>query len=238
MKLGGILALTAALVLTGCAPAAPPVSEKVQKYYDESLTQKPTHTKVPPIVAFLGDSYTAGAGTTQGSKRWTTLLSQSLGWVETNIGRGGTGYLTTSGKDGCGLDVCPNYVGMIPDAVKAKPSIVVVSGGRNDLSKDPQTVAANVHEFFTTLRADLPDAKIIATSPAWDATTPPERLAALAIVIQTEAQSVKATYVDLGQPLAGKPDLISADKVHPNDAGHSALYLAAKDAMNRAGVLD
>lgn len=224
---------TAAVVgMAFVKPSPAPVSDKVAAY----TAPPPPTPKAAPSAAFIGDSYTAGTGATLGSKRWTTLLAQNAGWVEANVGRGGTGYLVTAGKDGCGLDVCPNYAGMIPEAVKSHPAIVVVSGGRNDVSKDPKAVAAAVKEFFTTLRASLPDAQIIVTSPVWDATAPPERLAALATVIQTEAQSAKATYLDLGQPLEGRPELIVADKVHPNDVCHSTLYLAVKDAMTHAGV--
>jgi hypothetical protein len=48
MKLGGILALSAALVLTGCGlQEQPPVSEKVQKAYEAGSTLAPVATAKP-----------------------------------------------------------------------------------------------------------------------------------------------------------------------------------------------
>lgn len=227
----------AVAVTTGCAPqTTPPVSEQVQKYYDENNTLKPVEYKELPTVAFFGDSYTSGVGASQGNKRWTTLLAQKLRWTEANMGMGGTGYLTTAGKEGCGKDTCPNYAGMIGAAVKAKPSVVVVSGGRNDLSQNPTDVAAAVRDFFTALRSELPEAKIIVTSPVWDATAPPARLDELARVVEGEAKAAKATYLDVGEPLVGHTNLITSDKVHPNDAGHQALSIAVEGALARAAA--
>ena len=58
----------------------------------------------------------------------------------------------------------------IPAVVAAKPDIVIVAGGRNDLDEtlpDAQ-IQADVTAAFTALRAGLPHALIIAVSPVWD----------------------------------------------------------------------
>lgn len=57
MKLGGILVLAAALVLTGCASTPPPVSDKVAQYYSSpppGLSQ-PKAAKLPDVMAKLAD---------------------------------------------------------------------------------------------------------------------------------------------------------------------------------------
>ena len=82
-----------------------------------------------PKAAFIGDSITAGHGASSEQTRWTSLVSQRMGWIEHNFGRGGTGYLATSSREGCGLDFCPNYLGMLNDVVSSDPDIVVVAGG-------------------------------------------------------------------------------------------------------------
>src|SRR4051812_899287 len=47
-------------------------------------------------VVFIGDSYSAGVGNSDHSKRWTTIVAKAEGWREINIAKGATGYLTTS----------------------------------------------------------------------------------------------------------------------------------------------
>lgn len=233
------VAVTALTVATasGCTSAPPPVSEKVQQYYDENSTKKPTFAAAAPTtkVAFVGDSYTAGAGSSPG-QRWTTQLASSMGWTEENFGRGGTGYLATAGKEGCGLDVCPNYHQMLADAVKAKPSIVVVAGGRNDHHYELAAIDEAVRGFYADLRSALPKATILVINPLWDSTDAPSELAEIAAIVKVEAAKVGAKYVDIGQPLSGKQDLIGPDEVHPNNSGYTAIAAAVKAKIVAAKI--
>lgn len=185
----------------------------------------------PLTVAFIGDSYTAGAGATDPSHGWAATLARTQGWDMTNLARGGTGYLsavTGNAKVACGLDYCPAYPEMVKDAAAANPAIVLVAGGRNDVTRDPDQEAAAVRAFYTQLRAALPNAKIVAVSPVWDATAPPPALGAIAADVKSAVVTVGGTYLDIGQPLQGRPDLISKDGVHPDDDGHAALARAVQ----------
>lgn len=188
----------------------------------------------PPGVAFIGDSYTQGAGVDGEGTPWPGLLSSSQGWVERNLGRGGTGYLATNTVVGCGLEYCPNYAEMIPEAVALNPSKVVVSGGRNDIEQDPAAVADAIDTFYAELRAQLPDAEVIAISPVWDATDAPEEIDQIREAVRAAAEANGAQYLDIGQPLAGKPGLLAADRVHPNNEGHAALADAVRIALDQA----
>ncbi|GAA5193127.1 hypothetical protein GCM10023346_17000 [Arthrobacter gyeryongensis] len=40
-----------------------------------------------------------------------------------------------------------------------------------------------------------------------------------------------ATYLDIGQPLWGHPEFLAADGIHPDDAGHAAIYAAVKQGV-------
>lgn len=232
MKLGGILALFAALVLTGCAPAAPPVPDKVQQYYDQNVAGK--KMTLPPstvgrTVAFIGDSYTAGSGTTAPAMRWTTRLSAVEGWNEVNLGRGGSGYLiTNTTPEGV---VRPNYQTMIDEAVKAAPDVVVVSGGGNDLALPIGDVLPAVANFYPALRAALPDAVIVAVNPLWGPTPTPRNLPSLVTAVEAAVTSVGGTFLDIGQPLTDRPDLVVEDMVHPNDAGAQVIADATAAAI-------
>lgn len=226
MKLGGSLVIAAALVLTGCVSDQPPVSEKVQKYYDEHVvgaTAGPvtaTATLAPAAVAFIGDSYSASKGA------WTTQLAAGSGWKNKVFALGGTGYaksIPEGGTSACGREVCGNYLAQAVEAIDYAPDMVIVSGGRNDLNEDLETVEKNAGALFQKLTTSMPAAKVVVTSPVWDASEKPARLDEIAAVVKKAATSSGVTYVDLGQPFAGHPEMIGPDGIHPNAAGHKRL---------------
>jgi len=216
----------AALVLSGCAAQTPPpVSDKVAAYYTDHATATPLQTaNYVPAVGFLGDSYTAGDGASDRAVRWTSLLSTKRGWVETIAGFGGTGY-GTAGRlaGGQPYDARVDLVtATVADA--AKP-ILIVSGGRNDITEHTPAadLAAGITKTYTDLRKAAPKAKIIALSPLWDDDEAPASLDAIGIQVKAAVEKVGGQYIDLGQPLAGHPELIGDDGVHPNDAGYKFL---------------
>lgn len=234
--------LAGMFALSGCAPSPSPVSDKVQKYYDENVANQGKQAAsaspsaapaAPKSVVFIGDSYAQGTGASAPNNRWTTKLSFALGWTEHNLARGGTGYLVspTDPKSACGLDYCPSYAEMIPEAVKEKPNVIVVSGGRNDIGAGNAQFSDAATDFYTKLRAALPDARIITLDPLWDASKPPGQLAAYSDSVRAAVTAVKGEYIDIKQPLNGHPDWVIADGVHPSDSGHDAIYRAAKDAI-------
>lgn len=172
-----------------------------------------------PVVAFLGDSYTVGARASSENTRWSSLVSKELGWSERNFGIADTGYLV----EGSMANGAP-YADRIPAVAEAKPEIVVVSGGLNDMFSSTADIVASINATYAELRAALPDARIIAVSPLWTAVEPvPEQMSALNDAVREAAASVNAEYVDLGQPLVGKPEWMHTDKVHPLDEGYAAI---------------
>jgi len=180
-----------------------------------------------PVAAFIGDSYTAGAGSTDGG--FVKLVAAEQGWLAKNLGRGGTGFITREDLDpdlarrGCGKDYCESFVEMIDAAAKLQPAVVVVSGGRNNVNDDPDVTRAAIDEFFTKLRAQLPDTRVVVTSPLWDSREAPERISEMSEWERAAAESAGAEYLDLGQPLEGQAGFLAADGIHPNDAGHEAI---------------
>lgn len=190
-----------------------------------------------PVAAFIGDSYTAGAGSTDGG--FVKLVAAEQGWLAKNLGRGGTGFITRENLDpelarkGCGKDYCESYVEMIDAAAKLQPAVVVVSGGRNNASDDPEALHATIDSFFAELRAELPDARLIVTSPLWGSTEPPAILTAMATWERDAAASVDAEFLEIGQPLGGRDELLSDDGVHPNDAGHAAIAEAINSELSQ-----
>jgi len=232
-----VFAMTAA-ILAGCAsnPSAVAEAEAYNK----------THAPVAPItqpatvsVAVIGDSYAAGTGAGDATQGWVAKLAYSQAWNLTNVARGGTGYsksVTTDAMKACGLNYCPSYSEMIKDAAAANPSMVLVAGGRNDSKVAADEEAADIQSFYQQLRAALPSAKIVAFSAWWDSTVAPAAVPAISASVKSSVEAVGGTYIDAGQPLAAHPELIATDHVHPNLAGHAALFTATLAKLQDAGL--
>lgn len=177
----------------------------------QAIADEPAH------VVFLGDSYTVGTGSD--GPAWPDLVGAALGWSVVNLAAGGTGYATEAGVDGCGREHCGTY-DEESAKITAPPTAIIVSGGRNDPSEQ---VAAAAGDLFADLSTRYPDATIVALSPWTDDDPATPALGATIDAVAEAAKSAGVVYVDTGQPFEGKPDLISADGVHPNDAGYRQL---------------
>jgi lysophospholipase L1-like esterase len=191
---------------------------------------KPGYTppSAPVVVAFLGDSYTAGSGASHHAHRWTSLLSAAEGWTEANFGQPGTGY-TNNGSQG----ESP-YPARVAAVAAAHPSIVVVSGGQNDETTDPQTEAAAVTRTFTALRKALPKAQIIGVGPSVPSPDQVPLARPIDSAVRAAVGQVHGRYVSLlsPDPLAG-PGLLASDHEHPDDKGYAAIAAQVRRALAR-----
>lgn len=146
-----------------------------------------------------------------------------------NLGRGGTGYSAASSFEGCGLDYCPPFPEMVEEAADRSPDVVIVAGGRNDGATDNREA---IWATFQQLRATLPKTEIYAVSPIWDDDAPyPESLQAMGEAVRGAVEAVGGTYLDIGSPLEGRPELLSEDGVHPNAEGYAVLGDAVIEAL-------
>lgn len=196
-------------------PSAP--AETATASPTPSATATETEEAGPPVAAFLGDSYTEGIGASGQENRWSTLVSLELGWEEMNHGISGTGYATNAQG--------PGYANRLDDVIADNPDVVVVSGGQNDFSTyqfDPQGTLQAISSVYEELRAELPDAEIIAVGPSTPSAVD-QTVFALDAAVQEAAESVDATYVSLLDPDVFTLDMIQPDGVHVDDAGHAAI---------------
>lgn len=176
-----------------------------------------------PGIAFLGDDYTAGVGASGSGKRFATRLATALNATEKNFGVAGAGYAKagTGGK---------RYADRVDAIAAAKPNMVVVSGGRNDLGDDPATLATAAERLFAALRAKLPTAELVAVAPFWGDSDQPRKLTTIGSAVKTAVQKVGGAYLALSDPLYHHPGYMS-DGADPNDAGYAAIAGALRPLL-------
>lgn len=178
---------------------------------------------------FMGDAIVAGTG--GGGVRWTKLVAEEHGWKEINLGRAGTGYLTSvtgaKAKSTCGKAECLAFPDMVPEVVDQNPNVVVLASASNTTSDLSEVSLA----MFRDLRKQLPEARIIVLSPLWRSSAYPSNLLSLGKVLKKSAEQADVEYVDVGSPLKGHPEWMAADGINPNAAGQKALAKVIAPAL-------
>lgn len=180
-------------------------------------------------VAVVGDSYTTGTDEGgRGPQSWTAqawqlLAAQGLKVNADVVAEGGAGYGVRGNQGSVFEDLTVR-------AVKRDDVLVVFFGSRNDQPVDQQKYPVMVGETFQIARHVAPSAKFLVIGPPWPTANPPADVLAVRDNLRNQAVAVGAVFI---APIVegwfvGRPDLIGADGVHPNDAGHA--YLAQKIA--------
>jgi lysophospholipase L1-like esterase len=196
----------------------------------------------------VGDSFAAAGGATVVNNAFPQVLSDLLGVRDMwNNGVGSTGYL----QDASGTQT--TFRQRLPDAVNARPDILLVVGGHNDASFGVQAFRAEVTAYLRAARA-LPD--LIAVPIIIGGINGGNGTAALAPFETAMAEAVAAFndplvfyfpeitnpegawFTGTGSTAAltgsGNCDIyISSDGIHPNDAGHAFLAGRLRDAITR-----
>jgi lysophospholipase L1-like esterase len=221
-------ALAAALIVgcavAGCTVGAPTAEQTHPAPNATSTSGLPASA---PVVLFLGDSYTAGTGLAHAdaATRWPTQLSVTMGWREVNAGCNGSGYTRQGFR--CGT----TYAERLPYLLDTEPDIVFISGGVNDMGATETQIADAVAGTYRDLQQAFPDAEIFAVGGIYF--TGEERPALLQFLndeVEQAAADIGATYVDIGEPLLGRPDLMADDRQHPNPDGHRVIAEATREA--------
>lgn len=172
----------------------------------------------PPVVAVYGDSYSVGYdGVGEYDRNWSQIMGRQLGVDVVNMATGGAGYIATA------------YGTSFPNEVVTRPvpeaSAVVVFGGLNDLTVDPEWVRVAAVTTFAAARTSSPDAELLVIGPQWPTATVDPRMWRLRDAVAAAAGLCGATFVD---PLAegwfaSRPGLLMWDGKHPSPLGHQLL---------------
>jgi len=208
------LATAAAVLaaLAGCAPAAAPPAE-------------PAADDGRPLVAFYGDSYTLGTGASDLSLRWSTQLAELRGWREFNPSVNGLGFINN--RRSFAADDLPALI------IAQQPDIVIITMGLNDAFSFDRAGAAieqQIDADFERLTTALPDARFVVVEPFWYRPDRPESHLTVIRWVQEAAERYDLPYIAGASTwIAGAPELMAADGLHPNDEGY-ALMLRTMDA--------
>jgi lysophospholipase L1-like esterase len=223
-------------LLAGCASAPPPVSDTVQKYYDEHNSVAPPATqqavdKVPTapgtVSVVFGDSWTAGYSAAPSSNGYAYKLADAMGWQNTVEGVAGTGF----------VNVGPNKEGTYAArlaTMKPRPDVqlLVLQGGLNDASQRPDAFRLGVLDALSAAGLAFPAAKIVILGPASPTVPVGPELSFVNSTLYEVAQTKKLNYIS---PInSGWIDASNVMKIidpktgHPNPAGHA--FLAEKTA--------
>lgn len=230
----GVLSVTLLAAVTGGA-AAMALRGTTGSVGAVTTGPSPSSQAAPPIAAFVGDSYTAGVGASRNDERWSSVLSDAMGWREVNLAQGGTGYVTTAGIKGCGREVCGDYTTQADKLVGQNPDVIVVAGGQNDVpafSRDPRGVTKKINALYSGLRSSHPQARIIAVGPS----TPADRTASINGIdaaVRDSAKAVDAEYVSLLEPDVIKREFVLSDGAQVNDQGHAAIAQRVETALSQ-----
>jgi acyl-CoA thioesterase-1 len=186
-----------------------------------------TTTASPPVqVLTIGDSIMNGFGLPHG-QAWPYLLAQSEGWSVTNAACDGAGVMAIGNANECDS----TFAGVIDSVSSLQPDIVIFEGSSNDFGLDNSALLASTIAELQTIKADFPNAQIVGLSTLWGYTAVPAQLDQVNSQVQQAVQEVGGTYLDLGQPFSGHPELMQASDVHPTAAGQAVLASTIQAAI-------
>jgi lysophospholipase L1-like esterase len=177
-------------------------------------------------ITFLGDNWTTGAGVGHdAAKAFPALVTAALKVKDSVVAEDGSGYA----KRGPGGD---SYNDLVTKVVDSKPDIVVVSGGRNDVSDDVNTLKDAAKQLFSSLKSKLPDAQLVAVAPFWGDSTHPSDLGKVDDAVQAGVEAAGGTYLDIPDPLKDHKDWMS-DDANPGEKGCHAIADALQPELKK-----
>jgi lysophospholipase L1-like esterase len=199
----------------------------------------------PTQIVYMGDSITQGIGASTPDQRWSAIVTRNLRSQEINLSvSGSTLQRGAHSLSGLGLSW------LIPHKPRQQPALLVISYGYNDIRYNSPKF--NLASYFSGLLQMVETAKqqgyqpqeiIISSMPwqhprdlqvipyPWNASTPPKQH--YYRFMTWLAAAVSGTkFADQFGATIGQ---IYPDRVHPGDAGHSAIAKAVTQAACQSG---
>ena len=218
------LALLAVLLLAGLAAPADAVSTR---------PSAPVAAKGHPRALFFGDSYFVGGGCSPDARRdMAYLAGTALGYRTTVRGAGGTGFVAANPD----YDL-PPYLAQIHDGALdlRNPKLVVIAGGSNDIGLPLDEVRKNASRILRIARTKHPRALLVLVGPldpngGYDDSIP------IRDALKSVAKKLDVPFVDDMTWLAGHPEWLCPDYVHPTYAAQVRLGQKLAKALTKLGA--
>lgn len=227
-----------ALGVSGFLVMLPSVSDACQPVARPSASPSAVARAIEPgsDVLIIGDSYTAGRGSSDGEHGWAQDLVADRGWDAKIDGIPGTGYVNT-GRPRTSRYA---YEARVAKQHALHPDLVIVQGSQNDWDAAPSTLRSAVTTTLTLAKEQWPDAVVVAVGPS--APEPrAESTASISDMVSAGARAAGVPYLDaLGDrwfTSANSPGYAAEDGEHLDDAGYAYLadrIGAALDTMAAA----
>ena len=228
---GLLAALT--IALSACAPNVPAAPSSSPSPLSSSPSHSPGSTaKTDPRlrVVTVGDSLMSGFGLDLG-EAWPVLLAGRAHLSLTNLACSGMGFVVSGD---CGTP----YVGFAPALAALQPDLVIIESSSNDFGEDPDDVYSETVVTVEQMHEAAPDARIVGLSTIWnDDPDVPDDTAVTSDALRDAVDAVGGTFVEVGQPLAGHPEWMQEDDVHPTPRGQRAIEQTVMSALQDAGIL-
>ncbi|MFS0732812.1 SGNH/GDSL hydrolase family protein [Microbacterium sp. 1P10UB] len=181
------------------------------------------------VIVTIGDSIMAGYGLDP-DEAWPALMADTTGRDVVNISCSGAGFVAVGDCD-------TDFAGLIGEAAAQHPSLIIVQSSDNDADEDADDLDAATMDAVTALHDAAPDARIVGLStlwnPSWDA---PDAIAWSSDALQAAVEAVGGRFVDIGQPLHDRADLLQWDEEHPNVAGQRELRTTVLSALAESDI--
>lgn len=225
----GVLAAGAGITAAAALSTPPPPPSSVE-FVPKAPPPEPTRPTVNAYI--LGDSISSGAGVGVDHKRYGDVMARRMNWALETDAMGGTGFAAKGIRNQTDPTADDRFIMRLPELVEQDPDVVIVAGGRNDLYMPMPEVEAAATEFFTQLRAELPEAEIVIVSPwRWNTTADEKWIASeteMTAIFSEIAASVDATLVDANAELvdindSNQAELLSSDNFHPDTEGYKLI---------------
>ena len=178
----------------------------------------------------VGDSLMSGLGLDL-RDAWPVLLAGRAHLSLTNLACAGMGFVVSGG---CGTP----YEGFSPALAALQPQVIIVESSSNDFGQDPDDIHAETLTTVEQMHEAVPGALLVGLSTIWDDDDDmPEEVATTSEALRDALDVVGGVYVDVGQPLAGHPEWMQDDGVHPTARGQRAIEETVAARLREAGVL-
>jgi acyl-CoA thioesterase I len=187
-------------------------------------------------VVVLGDSYAGGSSMDSGpAYRWPALLAERDDFNVRVLAVGGSGF-TVDGPGKPNTSIPDQATNVARDGV---PDVVVIMAARNDIHQSGVSkVGPAVTETLTTIHRLAPTAHVLVIGPVWAGEVTPSLYRVFATLEWRATKTSGGAYIDgATQPgpwFAGHPEMIGADHIHPNNAGHALMANRINPALRVA----